>query len=132
MARKLRVASIPARFITGSLVLSPEEIRPEAAIIKNRPLNKPLRACPVEEHMANDRAARAPLGKGNSAVTRVKERPGFPVTRNAAKGEAGLSRNGCAAMAGLSNCGASGRAFLEPRRRRRNQRSDRVKLRHAA
>ncbi len=28
-------------------------------------------------HMANYQAARALLGKGNSAVTRVKERPGF-------------------------------------------------------
>ena len=35
----------------------------------------------VEEHMANYRAARALLGKGNSAVTRVKERPGFQRVR---------------------------------------------------
>ncbi len=31
--------------------------------------------------MANYRAARALMGKGNSAVTRVKERPGFQRVR---------------------------------------------------
>ncbi len=35
----------------------------------------------AEEHMANYQAARALLGKGNSAVTRVKERPGFQRVR---------------------------------------------------
>ena len=35
----------------------------------------------VEEHMANYQAARALMGKGNSAVTRVKERPGFQRVR---------------------------------------------------
>ena len=36
---------------------------------------------PVEEHMANYQSARAGMGKGNSAVTRVKERPGFQRVR---------------------------------------------------
>lgn len=35
----------------------------------------------AEEHMANYQAARALIGKGNSAVTRVKERPGFQRVR---------------------------------------------------
>ena len=35
----------------------------------------------AEEHMANYQAARALMGKGNSAVTRVKERPGFQRVR---------------------------------------------------
>jgi hypothetical protein len=35
----------------------------------------------AEEHMANYQTARALLGKGNSAVTRVKERPGFQRVR---------------------------------------------------
>ena len=35
----------------------------------------------AQEHMANYRAARALMGKGNSAVTRVKERPGFQRVR---------------------------------------------------
>jgi hypothetical protein len=35
----------------------------------------------AKEHTANYRAARALLGKGNSAVTRVKERPGFQRVR---------------------------------------------------
>ena len=32
--------------------------------------------------MANYQAARALMGKGNSAVTRVKERPGFQIRNN--------------------------------------------------
>jgi hypothetical protein len=49
--------------------------------------------------MANYRTARALLGKANSAATRVKERPGFPVT----------------------DCGANGRAFQEQRKEGRQE-----------
>ena len=52
----------------------------------HRPLAKSFGVArvPAEEHMANYQAARALLGKGNSAVTRVKERPGFQRVRQLA------------------------------------------------
>jgi hypothetical protein len=57
----------------------------------------------------------------NHSNRRAEEARHGSVTRNAARGEAGLSRNGCAAMAGLSNCGANGRAFQEKRQEGRQE-----------
>jgi hypothetical protein len=47
----------------------------------DRLVGRTVARVPAEEPMANYQAARALLNKGNSAVTRVNERPGFPRVR---------------------------------------------------